>query len=70
MNYIEDEYDGAAPSCSPREAVLGEEDMQLMWKLFDFVLGPADIGEKAMSPIERPSMADMESVRNGMEVCD
>ncbi|KAF2820158.1 hypothetical protein CC86DRAFT_471309 [Ophiobolus disseminans] len=35
MNYVEDEYDGAAPSSSPRQVSLGDEDMQLMWMLFD-----------------------------------
>ncbi|KAF2123428.1 hypothetical protein P153DRAFT_361995 [Dothidotthia symphoricarpi CBS 119687] len=36
MNSVEEEYDGAAPPNGARQVHLEEEDLQLMWRLFDF----------------------------------
>ncbi|KAH7080131.1 hypothetical protein BKA63DRAFT_236386 [Paraphoma chrysanthemicola] len=36
LNYVEEEYDGAAPPHSNHEIHLAEEDLLLMWRLFDY----------------------------------
>jgi hypothetical protein len=37
LNYVEEEYDGAAPLGANNQIHLPEEDLLLMWKLFDCV---------------------------------
>ncbi|KAI8933128.1 hypothetical protein NX059_009769 [Plenodomus lindquistii] len=37
MNYVEAEYDGEAPPRRDRQVHLEEEDLRLLWKLFDYV---------------------------------
>ena len=36
LNYVEEEYDGAAPPGANNRVHLEEEDLLLMWKLFDY----------------------------------
>jgi len=38
MNYVEAEYDGAAPPRRGRQVHLEEQDLRLLWKLFDYAL--------------------------------
>ncbi|KAH6644655.1 hypothetical protein C7974DRAFT_25537 [Boeremia exigua] len=36
LNYVEEEYDGAAPPDANNQVYLAEEDLLLMWKLFEY----------------------------------
>ncbi|KAF7676700.1 hypothetical protein GT037_004912 [Alternaria burnsii] len=38
LNYIEEEYDGAAPPEGANQVHLEEEDLLLLWRLFDYTL--------------------------------
>ncbi|RYN63713.1 hypothetical protein AA0117_g10708 [Alternaria alternata] len=38
LNYIEEEYDGAAPPEGANQVHLEEEDLLLLWRLFDYAL--------------------------------
>ncbi|KAH8629534.1 Regulatory protein CAT8 [Alternaria alternata] len=38
LNYIEEEYDGAAPPKGANQVHLEEEDLLLLWRLFDYAL--------------------------------
>jgi hypothetical protein len=38
LNYIEEEYDGAAPLDGANQVHLEEEDFLLLWRLFDYTL--------------------------------
>ena len=62
MNYIEDEYDGAAPprSHTRSQIHLGEEDTQLMWMLFNLPSKSAEALEANGSGGNyTPDVADM-----------
>lgn len=55
LNYVEEEYDGAAPSGANSQVHLEEQDLLLMWKLFEFGPTPAkpNIG---YGPDEEPGL--------------
>ncbi|KAL6709243.1 hypothetical protein ACN47E_001650 [Coniothyrium glycines] len=41
MNYVESKYDGAVPLKGPTQVYLDEEDVELLWKLFDCTSKPS-----------------------------